>query len=74
MPHADRRVADGECEVVRVNRRSFLRAATGCAVAAPVAIRTVLAMKCQQPVLWAVNLDTGRWRVIEFEEFMEGKL
>lgn len=69
-----------------MNRRSFLRAATGCAVAAPVAIRTAVSMvpkkhamtqwmdfgssEYQAVTLWAVNLSTGKWRVVDYEEFM----
>ena len=59
-----------------MSRRSFLLAATGCAVALPVAVESsmdIAAGGYQPCVLWAVDLSTGEWREVDYETFMGGK-
>ena len=59
-----------------MNRRSFLLAATGCAVAVPVVAEPTMDIAAggyQSCVLWAVDLSNGEWRVVDYETFMGGK-
>ena len=61
-----------------MNRRSFLQAATGCAVAVVVPIPSnqcldFSATSLFGTVFWVCNLDTGVWRQVDEFEFMGGK-
>ena len=63
-----------------MNRRNFLLASTGCAVAAatPSAKTLIHPMDFSATsesfgtVFWVCNLDTGKWRQVAEEEFMTG--
>lgn len=58
-----------------MTRRSFMKAATGFAVAMPVA-DTAIDISTggyQSCVLWAVDLNTGEWREVDYHTFMGGK-
>jgi len=59
-----------------MNRRTFLRATAGCAVAASATETTYKAHATSGCIyaetLWLCNLETGKWRQVGWDEWLNG--